>query len=282
MIFMTSYHNEVINTIQKMGKKRQESAICFTHYMSRFPGYSHPEEEEQPETPQGCSIVIRTQMHQAGAFKVTQTFSRVVSSLLKQWCKARRPEHKCFHREGWEGPTAAGALRSQVRAASLSSSWALSPLLPQNLLVAGTGAGHCQGGSLWLGCWDGTAGGESVFWRLLQGELPCPGSLQIHMPPSHSDRQAPALSVLPLPFQVFHSNTPHHHHHLPLGTPELPAIPVLKSQGTHALWALCEGWGLLQILFLITSISCEFLNSLLQAYQLISSLVPAFPLWSEV
>lgn len=84
MIFMTSYHNEVINTIQKMGKKRQESAICFTHYMSRFPGYSHPEEEEQPKTPQGCSIVIRTQMHQAGAFKVTQTFSRVVSSLLEQ------------------------------------------------------------------------------------------------------------------------------------------------------------------------------------------------------
>lgn len=158
-------------------------AICFTHHMSRFEGYSHPQSwfletfggGKQPKIPQSCSVVMWTQMCWEGAFKAPQTLRRVMSSPVEQWCKGRRSKNKIFPREGQEGPTVAGALRSQ--AAHLSSSQATTEPTPIRFRGRAT-AGEALRGEhgWWRKCFRGSS-----------RKLPAPG-------PSRSHRHLPAMT----------------------------------------------------------------------------------------
>lgn len=163
-------------------------AICFTHHVSRFAGYSHPQSwfleafggGKQPKIPQSCSVVMWTQTRWEGAFKAPQTLRRVMSSPVEQRCKGRRSKNKIFPREAQEGPTVAGALRSQ--AAHLSSSQATTE--PTRIRFRGRAtAGEALSG-------QGARRArlvEEVCFRGSSRKLPAPG-------PSRSHRHLPAMT----------------------------------------------------------------------------------------
>lgn len=77
------------------------------------------------------------------SIKVPRTLKQVTSSLVHQQRRGERSEQKLLHREGPEGLAEAGALRSQVRAANLSSLQppGLHPQLLYNPFMPGAGPG---------------------------------------------------------------------------------------------------------------------------------------------
>ena len=102
-----------------------------------------------------------------------QTLRKVMSSLVEQQCKGRRSKNKLFHREGQEGPTVAGALRSQ--AANLSSSQATTEPTHSRFRGRAT-AGEALSG-------QGARRArlvEKVCFRGSSRQLPPPGPSRIH------------------------------------------------------------------------------------------------------